>query len=65
LDQWIKHGRRLEEENAELREEIEELSFEEDDNGYAEMSQLLGKINREISFDFDSLEEAVEFLLEK
>jgi hypothetical protein len=67
LDQWVKYGRRLEAENAELREENEELSMVDDDvdDGYAEMSRLLRKINREISFDFDSLEEAVMFLLER
>jgi predicted nucleic acid-binding Zn-ribbon protein len=65
LDQWIKYSRKLEAENAELREENEELSTEEDDEDDSYLAtRLLRKINRSVSFDFDSLEEAVEFLLE-
>ena len=65
LESWIKYARRLEVENKTLREENEELSEEEDDeeDDY-ELSRLLQKINREVSFDFDDLEEAIDFLLE-
>ncbi|MFC1804167.1 hypothetical protein ACFL0D_09435 [Thermoproteota archaeon] len=49
-----------------LREENEELSMVDDDEdeGY-EMSRLLRKINRSVSFEFDCLEEAIGFLLER
>ena len=64
LDQWIKYARGLEAENAELRVENEALSMVDDDDDSYLVSRLLRKINREISFDFTSLEEAVDFLLE-
>lgn len=65
LDSWIQYSRRLEAENEKLREENEELSeADEDDDAEYEMSRLLRKINREVSFDFDDIEEAIDFLLE-
>ena len=63
LDSWIKQARRLEAENETLREEYEELSEDDEDNDY-EVKRLLRKINREVSFDFDDLGEAIDFLLE-
>ena len=62
LEQWIKYARKLEIEKAELTEELSDIDDDEDE-GY-ELSRLLRKINRSVSFDFDSLEEAIEFLLE-
>ena len=65
LDSWIQYARRLEAENASLREESEELSLVEDDDGDDHESiRLLRKINMAVSFDFDDLEETIDFLLE-
>ena len=65
LDSWIQYAHRLEAENASLREENEELSeVEEEDGDDYESSRLLRKINGAVSFDFDDLEEAIDFLLE-
>lgn len=65
LEQWVRYGRRLEAENFGLTGRITELSLgEESDNSSARMGRLLRKINRSVSFDFRSLEEAVNFLLE-
>ena len=69
LDSWVKYARGLEVENQRLRDELEE---EEDDDEYEDddeedsplVARLLRKINRETSFEFDSLESAVMFLLE-
>jgi hypothetical protein len=63
LDSWIQYARRLEAENTSLREENEELSEVDDKDGY-ELNRLLQKINRDVNFDFDDLEEAIDFLLE-
>lgn len=65
LDSWIQHARRHEADNASLRQENEDLSEAEDDDGDDyESSRLLRKINGAVSFDFDDLEEAIDFLLE-
>jgi hypothetical protein len=61
LEQWIKHARNLEAENQALKEELDEDDYE-DDEEYIDM--LLERINRETNFEWDSLEEAIGFLLE-
>jgi hypothetical protein len=67
LDSWVKYARRLEAENENLKEELEEDDddeYEDDDDDSPLVSRLLQKINRETSYEFDDLEEAVGFLLE-
>ena len=64
LDQWTRYARRLETEKEELQEENEELSTVDDDTAEVEMQLLLDRINRSANSDFDTLEEAIGFLLE-
>jgi hypothetical protein len=65
LDQWIKYARSLEAENEELREQDDDYYVEEDDESCEEyVDSLLWKINRETNFEWDSLEDAIDFLLE-
>lgn len=64
LDQWIRYARRLETEKEELLEENEEHSTVDDDSAEMEMRVLLNRINRSANSDFDTLEDAIGFLLE-
>lgn len=64
LEQWTRYARRLETEKEELQEENEELSTVDDDTAEVEMQLLLDRINRSANSDFDTLEDAVGFLLE-
>lgn len=64
LDQWTRYARRLEKEKEELQEENEELSTVDDDSAEREMRVLLNRINRSANSDFDTLEDAIGFLLE-
>ena len=65
LEQWIKYARKLESENESLREELEEDEYDDSDEDYEEyVSRLLEKINRETNFQWDDLEEAIDFRLE-
>jgi hypothetical protein len=64
LEQWIQYARKLESENAELQQELEQTDDDDDEDDSHEMNRLLRKINRSVSFEFDSLEEAIGFLLE-
>ena len=41
-----------------------ELGEDDNEDSDYEMRRLLRKINGEVSFDFDDLEEAIDFLLE-
>jgi len=63
LESWILYARKLEEENKQLLIEASETDddYESDDGS---TQRLLRKINTEVSYDFDSLEDAIEFLLE-
>jgi hypothetical protein len=61
LDQWINYARNLEAENEALRDELEEDDYE-DDEEY--IDRLLERINKEADYEFESLEEAIDFLLE-
>lgn len=60
LEQWIAYARKLEQENEALKECDDDDYYNED----SEMTRLLQKINLEANFEFDSLAEAIEFLLE-
>jgi hypothetical protein len=63
LESWIIYARKLEEENKQLQVEV--LETDDDYESDEDSSQrLLRKINKEVSFDFDSLEDAISFLLE-
>ena len=62
LDRWVKYARRLEEENQELRELDDDYS---DEDGYEEyVGRLHRKINRETGFEWETLEDGINFLLE-
>ena len=64
LDSWIKYARKLEVKNETLREENEVLYEDDEEDDDYEIRRLLRKINRAVNFDFDDLEEAIDFMLE-
>jgi hypothetical protein len=68
LEQWVQYARKLESENEELKEEFVEDEYEDEYEDYEDyeeyVDRLLEKINRETSFQWESLEDAINFLLE-
>ncbi len=60
LESWIQYSRRLEEEKEMLMDELDEVDESEYDYS---VERLLRKINREVSSEFEYLEDAIEFLL--
>jgi hypothetical protein len=64
LEKWINYARRLEAENEELKE-LDKDDWDEDEETYEEyVDRLHRKINMETGFQWETLEDGINFLLE-